>query len=387
MAWSITQRNKPASSTITATSITLANAFGSASSTANRILLFLSFDYNAATAVTVTVSDNLSSTWTQLLTNSIANGSNHEYIYVFTAVPASNGTMTITVLASSSTSAAWSMGWSAAEVSGVDMSAGAGCMNTSATAVGNSGSVASTAVACGTTAVDNNGDLAIGVVGVRGGHTLVVAAAGTGYTLDAGLTLNGDSHTTLGVATNLATATTESPSFTYASTAVQDVGECVVITMAPVTANGSINLVASASPTASVAATGAVSLVGSSSNAALATTTGAISLVGSASPAELVTTTGGVSLIGSSSSAVPIGATGGVSLTASQGTILALATTAAISLSGTATATAIAGPSQPSPGSIEVEVTASGDILVSASSNGTIEMDLTTGYIQVVPSV
>jgi hypothetical protein len=232
--WSIVQRSKPtATGSSLTTSIALANAFTIASSTSNRLLLVIGINYNNGTPVTLNITDNLGCTWTQLLVNQQANGGNNQYLYVFTAPVASNGSLVLTVTASSTVAANWNIGWSCMEVAGLDGSAGTGSLRTSATAPGNQGTLASTSVSCGTTTSDVVGDLAIGIASIRNGHALVVSAAGGNFALDAGLSNQGDPHLGLGVSTALGAGIAESTSFTYASANVQDVGALAVVAGAP----------------------------------------------------------------------------------------------------------------------------------------------------------
>lgn len=250
MAWSIVQRNKPATATASATSITKANAFGSNVSTANRLVIIVGVNYNPGTTgktFTVAITDGQGNTWTQIgSTASAPNNSNtQEHLFVYTTVPGSSGALTPSVKATGTATGSWEMGWVGAEISGLDMSAGTGCLRTSSVGTGSSGTGATTSVNCGTTGTDTAGDLVIGASSDWGG-TIVYSISTTGFTKDAGLTINSDGNQDLTVATKTATGSTNAPTFTYTSSSVQNIGNCTVIALASsgttVTPDGVINV-------------------------------------------------------------------------------------------------------------------------------------------------
>ena len=253
MAWSIAQRLTVTPTTNTGTSITLAHALGSAVSTTNRILLFIGVSHTAGFMPTFAISDSLGSTWTQLLINHVYTASggttSPEICVVYTCVPASAGTMTITVKSTPTASSTNEIGWTAAEVSGLDMSAGSGCLRTSGIGTGNQGGSASTSVPCGTTAAaDTSGDLAL-AFGTDWGDTLTWSVSGTGFSIDTGLSINANATQNVVVATKTGTGTTDTASFTYTSTATANVAEVLAIKMvsAPPTGTAAIALAGTAS--------------------------------------------------------------------------------------------------------------------------------------------
>lgn len=211
----------------------LAASFGSNVTIGNRILLFTgSYFVSSRILNTNTPTSSPSLTWTQLkVIRTNDNSAGGVLTGIWTAVVGATGTLQITVT-NPAGAAGDELGWTAGEYSGLDGSAGTGCLDVSATGAGNSGSAASTTCPTGTTAATAGaGELAVAHLSDWGASLTYTAVSG--FNKQAGLSRDAAANLGQCVGTRVSVGTeTEGGNFTYASTAVNNGALVAVIKLA-----------------------------------------------------------------------------------------------------------------------------------------------------------
>src|SRR6266702_840220 len=216
----------------TATSgATLSATFASNVISGNRILLFTAHYENPATNI-ATPTSSPSLTWTKLVEAQVTSGSDNVWAAVWSAVVASTGTLQISVV--NTGGSGHEVGWTAGEYSGLDGSAGTGCVEVAATGTGVTNGAATTSVSTGTTAATHAANqLAVAVYGDWGAALTITAP--TGFTKQAGLSRDAAVDAGQCVATKTsANAATEGGTFTYTSTSLDATALVLVIKLAAV---------------------------------------------------------------------------------------------------------------------------------------------------------
>lgn len=226
MAWS---RVQAVAATSTASNTSLACPAFSANVTAgNRIIVFAgnypaTGTVDAATAPT----DNQGNTYTKLVAGTVTAGAVLSTT-IWTAVVASTGSLTVTAHCSANSE----MGVSAIEYSGLDGSAGSGCLDVSAAGAGNANNTsnAPTGTTAATTAANQLAVCAVSDWGTSATWTLSTA---NGFSKIAAASVDADPNCSLAVAEkNSANAATESATWTNGAVADADVACVCVIKLA-----------------------------------------------------------------------------------------------------------------------------------------------------------
>lgn len=197
----------------------------------NRVLLYTTYDGAGAD---VTVAGG-SLTWTKLIGNN-ADGSNGPKLDLWTAVVTANAGLSITVSWTSGTSSA---GFTAEEWSGVDGSAGSGCLDVSAT--GSTNVSNTTNCSSGTTvATHAAGQLAIVAVSDWGISATWTLSTANGFTKNSAASLDANANAGNAVANKISAsgALEGAAVWTNGNVADQDTGWVVVLKAAAGAASG-----------------------------------------------------------------------------------------------------------------------------------------------------
>jgi hypothetical protein len=371
MAWSLIQSLKSTSTGSASTAVTA--AFASSVTSGNRLFVFTTaFNQGAATDISAPVKSAGTatvSTFTLLKSAAIVPGSGKLFVDIWTATVTGTGTCTLS--ATSTSTSGSELGWTAQEYSGLDSSAGTGCLDVSAAGTGNSSSTAT--IATGTTAATSAANqLALAVVGDWGANATWTLSTANGFAKVAAASLDNDASAGMAVANKTsASGATESCVWTSGGVSDSDNACVVVIKLAsgggtPVALTGAVAAVTIAAPAGTVATqvdialTGAVASVtiGAPAGTVLAagpiSLTGAVAAVTVAAPAGTVSATSPIALTGAvagATTAAPAGTVAlSVSLTASPASVGIAApagtvtTQQNIALTGAVAATSIAAP-------------------------------------------
>ena len=232
MAWSLIQSLKSTSTGSPSTAVTA--AFASNVTSGNRLFMFTTALNNSATtdiaAPTESAGTATVSAFTQLATASIVLGAAKLFVDIWTATVTGTGTCTLS--ATSPSTASSELGWTAQEYSGLDASAGAGCLDVAATGTGNNTTTAT--ISTGTTAATTGaGQLALAVVGDWGASATWTLSTANGFTKDAGASLDADASAGMAVAYKTsASGATESCVWTNGAVSDSDQAAVAVIKLA-----------------------------------------------------------------------------------------------------------------------------------------------------------
>jgi hypothetical protein len=224
VAWALVQS---AAATPVSPAATITKAFTSNVTAGNRVFVYVGASSGGTATVPATPTDTQSNTYTALLTNQL--GTNNPYIAVYTAVMASTGANTVTVgVGTLATTGGTELALTMEEFSGLDSSAGSGCVDKSATGNGSTTSF----VLATTAATTASNQLAIAAAS-DWGASVTMTTASSGWTKDAGSSRDADAIISQFVATKLsASGTTETLTLAASATADQIVGGIVVIKLA-----------------------------------------------------------------------------------------------------------------------------------------------------------
>jgi len=186
-AWALAQSLKSTPST----TATIAATFGSSVTSGNRVFVFTGSNFGSGDVSSVT--DSQGNLYTKLISNSIV--ADNIYGDIWTAVATSTGTLTITVAGATPSPSEY--GWTAAEYSGLDASAGSGCLDVSVAATPPGEGIEN--VSAGTTsAVAGAGELALCLIADWASATWTVA--GAGFVKNTAASIDGNSFQDVGVA-------------------------------------------------------------------------------------------------------------------------------------------------------------------------------------------
>lgn len=383
MAWALVQSLKATSTGSASTAV--AASFASSVTAGNRIFMFTTaFQGSALTpdisAPTKSAGTATVSAFTQLTSASIASSGGKLFIDIWTATVSGSGTCTLS--ATSTTSGGSELGWAAQEYSGLDASAGSGCLDVSATGAGNNNTTAT--IATGTTAASHAaGQLALASVGDWGSGATWTLSTANGFTKVAAASLDADTNAAMAVANKTsASGATESAIWTNGAVADTDNAAVVVIKLAasgtPVALTGVVAAVTTAAPAGTVATQVNVALTGAVASVAIGAPvgtvlaagpialTGAVAALAVAAPAGTVSATSPIALTGAVAG-VSTGAPAGsvsltVSLTASPASIATAAPAGSVSLSvalsGAVAAATLAAPA----GTVALSVSLAGPV-------------------------
>ena len=230
MGWSRVQ-SLITTSVASAGAISIPGTFASNVKAGNRI-----FVYTSATSVADcnTPTDNQSNTYTKLIGNSVGTAGNFTAGDIWTAVASATGSLTITVTKGAQTGG--ELGWTAEEYSGLDASAGSGCLDKSAAGTGNASNT-SNADSGTTAATTADGQLALSMVQDWGNSVTWTVSSGTGFTKNTAASLDNDAAAGIAVGNRLSGAgSAEHCVWTEGNTSDSDTAVVAVIKLAPASA-------------------------------------------------------------------------------------------------------------------------------------------------------
>lgn len=233
MAWSLVQSLKSTSTAVASTAVTA--AFASNVTAGNRIFMFtVAFQGSATTPDIATPTKSAGtatiSAFTQLASATVVPGTSKLFVDIWTATVTGTGTCTLS--ATSTSTGGSELGWTAQEYSGLDSSAGSGCLDVAATGTGNSSSTAT--IATGTTASTTGaGQLALAMVGDWGASATWTLSVANGFTKVTAASLDADGNSGLAVANKTSSSgTAETATWTNGAVSDTDNAAVVVIKLA-----------------------------------------------------------------------------------------------------------------------------------------------------------
>lgn len=202
MAWSRIQSVKTTPVAGNA-ALSIATSFGSSVTAGNRVFVYTGHQTNTSLTDVNTPTDNQSNTYTKLIGGTIASGGDKFWTDIWTAVTSATGTLTITVTSPATTGG--ELGWTAEEYSGLDASAGTGCLDVSAAGTGNY-NVNATASSGTTAATAAAGQLALSTVADWGFSATWTVSGGTGFTKNTAASIDANGTTSIGTGNRLSGA-------------------------------------------------------------------------------------------------------------------------------------------------------------------------------------
>lgn len=186
----------------TASTATPSAAVGSSSvtiTTGNRLILYMSNSTSSGGAPTPTKTAGTAtiSVFTTLLQNSGVHGADTTYCTLWSATVTTGGTCTLSATNNSATNS--ELGWTAEEWSGMDGSAGTGCLDVTATGTYENNNT--TNPPTGTTAATHAANqFALCMVADWGGTATWTLATANGFTKNSGASLDADANAGIAVA-------------------------------------------------------------------------------------------------------------------------------------------------------------------------------------------